>query len=263
MEVAEQACRGRRRGFQLLCLLLLAALLSGCTATRSYRASGYTVPLDRAPSIILIEPDVEVGLLTTGGMLEANAEWTAQARASLVAALEAYQSQRGYRMRRVDPRSLPPAEAALFTDYERLHGAVGSAIAQFKYGEVELPTKRDRFDWTLGPGAARLGEAAGGGTHALFLVARDSFASTGRVVMNILAAALFGGIPGGGQRFAYASLVDLRTGDIVWFNVLQSSTGDIRTAEGARSTIETLFRTMPRANAGPEPRAGRAGGGRR
>ena len=51
--------------------------------------------------------------------------------------------------------------------------------------------------------------------------------------------------PGGGQRFAYVSLVELETGDIVWFNVLSSSVGDIRNAEGARSTVDSLLREMP------------------
>jgi hypothetical protein len=250
---------GQRAGSgRLLLLLFLMLALAACTQTRSYRATGYSIPIERPASILLIEPDVEVGLVTTGGLLEPNAEWTEQARTSLLAGLQAFGAERGFSVKRIDQRLLPAGTAALFTDYERLHGAVGSAIAQYKYGSVDLPTKRDRFDWTMGPGTARLGEAAGGATHALFLVARDSFASTGRVVMNILAAALFGGVPGGGQRVAYASLVDLRTGDIVWFNVMQSDTGDMRTPEGARETIDTLFRSMPTAQ--PQPAAtGRAG----
>jgi hypothetical protein len=53
---------------------------------------------------------------------------------------------------------------------------------------------------------------------------------------------------GGSNQFAYASLVDLRTGEVVWFNVLQTGSqlpgvkfGDIRTAEGSAQMVERLL----------------------
>jgi hypothetical protein len=56
---------------------------------------------------------------------------------------------------------------------------------------------------------------------------------------------------GGGGQFAYASLVDLRTGQVVWFNVLQTGTqiaginmGDIRKPEGAATMVERLLDRM-------------------
>ena len=48
----------------------------------------------------------------------------------------------------------------------------------------------------------------------------------------------------GGSQFAYASLVDLRTGKVAWFNVLQSRIGDIRTDAGAAEMIERLLGRM-------------------
>lgn len=56
---------------------------------------------------------------------------------------------------------------------------------------------------------------------------------------------------GGGGQFAYASLVDLRTGEVVWFNVLQAGTqvaginmGDIRKPEGAAQMVDRLLGRM-------------------
>ena len=56
---------------------------------------------------------------------------------------------------------------------------------------------------------------------------------------------------GGAGQFAYASLVDLRTGKVVWFNVLQTGSqvagikfGDIRTKEGAAQMVERLLDRM-------------------
>ena len=80
------------------------------------------------------------------------------------------------------------------------------------------------------------------------MYAEDSFASTGRVVLGVLGTAgCFVGFcapMSGGRQLAYASLVDLRTGDVVWFNVLQSQLGDIRTREGADKMVERLLGRM-------------------
>ncbi len=85
--------------------------------------------------------------------------------------------------------------------------------------------------------------------YALFLHAEDSFASTGRVALQVLGVAgcLVGFCApnvGGGGQFAYASLVNLRTGEVVWFNVLQSRIGDIRTPAGAAEMVERLLGRM-------------------
>ena len=56
----------------------------------------------------------------------------------------------------------------------------------------------------------------------------------------IVAAVLLGaGVPGGSQ-VGFASVVDLKTGDIVWFNRLARPSGDLRTPEAAEETVRTL-----------------------
>jgi hypothetical protein len=139
-------------------------------------------------------------------------------------------------------------------DLERLHGAVGSSIALHKYLGAELPTKRRGIDWTLGEDAVKLGRATGM-DYALFLYAQDSIASGGRVAMQVLGiAGCFVGFcapQGGGGQTAYASLVDLKTGDVVWFNVLQTNSqlpgvtfGDLRTPAGSAQMVERLLGRM-------------------
>jgi hypothetical protein len=92
--------------------------------------------------------------------------------------------------------------------------------------------------------------------YLLFLHAEVSFASTGRVALQIVGiAGCFIGFcapnVGGGGQLAYASLVDLRTGELVWFNVLQAGTqiagvkmGDMRTEAGAAQMVERLLGRM-------------------
>lgn len=222
-------------------LIGLMMLLGACTSTRDFATPGYALPADRPVTVVLMRPDVEVSSITAGGVSEPNVEWTEAAKASLGAAISANQRARGNEVRLLGEQA--GEDARLVADYEHLHNAVASSIARFKYGVEYLPTKKGRFDWTLGPGMARIGEI-GGGDYALFLYARDSFATSGRVAIQVIGALLGGYVPGG-ERFAYASLVDIKTGDIVWFNVLASATGDIRDPEGTRETVDTLLKSMP------------------
>jgi len=48
-----------------------------------------------------------------------------------------------------------------------------------------------------------------------------------------------------GAEYGFASLVDLKTGDIVWFNVVGAGSGELRDAAGAAAAVDTLFRDMP------------------
>jgi hypothetical protein len=152
--------------------------------------------------------------------------------------------------------SLPGISAETIAELERLHGAVGNSIALHKYLGEDLPTKRRKgLDWTLGEQAVALGQRTGM-DYALFLHAEDSFASTGRVALQVLGVAgcLVGFCApniGGAGQFAYASLVDLHTGKVVWFNVLQTGSqvagikfGDIRTPDGAAVMVERLLGRM-------------------
>jgi hypothetical protein len=51
-------------------------------------------------------------------------------------------------------------------------------------------------------------------------------------------------IPQGGTQVAFVSLVDLKTGLVVWYNFLYSEVGDIRTPDGARAMVDRLLDQM-------------------
>jgi hypothetical protein len=48
------------------------------------------------------------------------------------------------------------------------------------------------------------------------------------------------------EEAAFASLVDLRTGDILWFNHLRVVRGDLRDIGGARQLAGELLSGLPR-----------------
>ena len=235
-----------------------ALALSACVQTKQYADVAFAPPQGDY-RLLVMRPDVTVGSVTTGGIVEPRADWTESARANLIAALKAQQASRGgnvFVLERRDGLAARGVDADTVAELERLHYAVGSSIALHRYSGANLPTKRGKgLDWTLGEDAVALGRKTGF-DYALFLHAEDSFASTGRVALQVLgiagcAVGFCAPNIGGGGQFAYASLVDLRTGEVVWFNVLQAGTqiaginmGDIRKPEGAAQMVERLLNRM-------------------
>ena len=252
-----------------LCLALAASVaLAGCVQTRQY-ADVEFVPPQGNYKLLVMRPDVSVGSVTAGGLVEPRADWTETARVKLLSAIRAQQAARGGNVLIMDKRtSLPGVDPEMIADIERLNYAVGNSIALHKYSGAYLPTKRGRgLDWTLGEEAVALGRRTGY-DYALFLYAEDSFASTGRVGLQVLGiAGCFIGFCaaniGGGGQFAYASLADLRTGEVVWFNVVSARSqiagikmGDIRTDAGAAQLVDRLLdRMKPGRNVRRQARA--------
>ena len=239
-----------------LFLAAVALTLPACVQTRQYADLEFQPP-EGNYKLLVMRPDVSVGSVTTGGMVEPRADWTEQARTNLITALRAQQATRGGNVLIMDRRdSLPGVDPETVAELERLHYAVGQSIALHRYSGRYLPTKRGRgLDWTLGQDAVQLGQRTGM-DYALFLYAEDSFASTGRIALQVLGVAgcVVGFCApniGGGGQFAYASLVDLKSGEVVWFNVLQAGTqiagikmGDLRTPEGAAQAVDRLLNRM-------------------
>jgi hypothetical protein len=231
---------------RIVLVTALATALAACTVTKQVADTTFHAPQGNY-KLIVLEPDISVGLLTAGGVIEPREDWTKQARTNVVQALTSQQVIHGGDVKVAADRQEVGFDPGKLSDLMWLHKAVGSSIALHKYMGAALPTKQGKFDWTLGNEAVQFGAA----THydyALFLHAQDSFESSGRAALQVaglLACAL--GVcvlPSGGQQAAFASLVDLKTGQVVWFNALSSSVGDIRTPEGAQKMVTTLLSGM-------------------
>jgi hypothetical protein len=236
-------------------VLALSIGLAGCVETRQFADVQFS-PLSGDYKLLVLRPDVTVGSLTTGGMVEPRADWTEQARSDIIEALQAQQAARGGNLTIVEHRNqLPGVTEQELADVERLNFAVDQSIVEHKYLGDTLPTKRRvGLDWTLGDDAVRLGRKTGY-DYALFLHAEDEVASKGRIALSVLGlAGCFIGFcapTSGQQQLDYASLVDLRTGEVVWFNVVTAGSqvagikfGDLRTPEGAAQMVERLLGRM-------------------
>jgi hypothetical protein len=236
----------KMKGWRVAVAAAALVLFAGCTTTRQVADAGFRPPQGNY-RLILMQPDISVGVLTAGGAIEPQEQWTNQARENVLKALVAQQAGRGGDTKVAATREEMGGDPEMVNDLMWLHKAVGRSIQLHKYSVYPLPTKKDRFDWTLGEKAVAFGDA----THydyALFLHAEDSFSSGGRVALQVAGfLTCMVGVcvaPTGGQQIAFASLVDLKTGQVVWFNVLASSVGDIRSPEGAAKMVDTLLDKM-------------------
>jgi hypothetical protein len=186
---------------------------------------------------------VQVFEITAGGMLEPKADWTAAGMANIRAALqELLQNTDDTLIAYVRPQD--PLEARADDQLVKLHDVVGGTIIGHNYRPpFKLPTKEGELDYTLGEGAKRLRERTGA-DYALFLFVRDSHASPGRVAVMVSAALVGMVLPGGVQQ-GFTSLVDLRSGDIVWCNLHMREHGDLRQPHLARDSVAALLSGLP------------------
>jgi hypothetical protein len=213
--------------------------MSGCAATNVQQIDRLSTLRDN-PRILLMPPDIKYYLLTASGVPEPNAEWTDAAQENFAQAVEDYAASIGTDLKILDKRNLSQTEI----QYEELHSAVGYTIINNYFGFAKLPSKNGEFDWSLGPDIKEIGEQHDA-DYALFVFYRDTQASGGRVAFAILAAAATGAAMNVGSESGFASLVDLNTGDVVWFNVVSAGSGELRKKEGAASAVNALFKDLP------------------
>ncbi len=223
----------------ILWALVFAPSLSA--AESRHLAPGFTA-LPKGASLLVMQPDIELFSISAGGVTEPKADWTEQAGTHIHAALQRKSADLGLKT-----LSLGDADFDELAEINSLHGAVARSIALHHMvgGSFALPTKDNKLDWSLGDAVRPIREKSGA-DYALFIWMRDSYASAERKVTMVALALLGVGVQGGLQT-GYASLVDLRTGKVLWFNRLLRGTGDLREAEAAGETVATLLAQFPDA----------------
>jgi len=230
---------------RVACAGLIALALAGCANTQNMKATSAKFDWTQTEKkIVIIEPDIVLSELTAGGMTEPRADWTQGTRKYIAAALANHLAKKSVATVPVDE---------LTDEHEiqlsKLHSAVGLSIIVHAFGPAKLPNKKDALDWTIGPGAAVLRDHYKA-DYAMFVFLRDSYATAGRqavIAGSILLCAFTGVCPNvqGGTQIAFVSLVDLRTGNIVWFKLYASAAGDVREEKQAAPFVATLLKDFP------------------
>lgn len=222
-------------------LIVVACLMAAaCTTTSTRLATAVERPAAGA-TVLLVKPDIELSLLTATGLTEPRADWTGEGAANIEEQLQRAVASSSHQFKVIDPQEAMGGRSGQLM---RLHEAVGQSIIAFDYGPFKLPNKAKTFEWTIGEGAKTLGELYDA-DYALFTYGRGTYASGGRVAAFLVASAFGVGIPLGSQQ-VFTSLVDLKTGRVIWFNVaVAGPSADMRNDEGAQSLIESVMKGAP------------------
>jgi hypothetical protein len=216
-------------------------VLAGCASNGGRETGAYVEPLPGNSRIVMMPPDIRYYLMTAGGNPELHPTWTADAESEFATAIAGLAGIRG-----IDIQVLKREDVGdEIAQYEGLHAAVGEAIIEHSLEGARLPSKEDNAvsQWTLGPGVEVIQEATGA-DYALFVHYRENQASGGRIAFAILAAAAKVVIPTSSEH-GFASLVDLRTGDVSWFAILYDDGYEIREQTGAEIVANWLLQELP------------------
>jgi hypothetical protein len=219
--------------------IALFALAGAAAAQNKNLAEGFSL-LPKNARVVIMPTDIELFSISAGGVAEPKSDWTEAATRHFRAALLDKKKSLG-----VTTIELAEKDADEVAEVNTLHAAIARAISLHHFGPsyFNLPTKAGKLDWSLGDTVRPIRDRSGA-DYVLFTWIRDSYASGERVATMILLALVGVGVPGGSQ-VGYASLVDLNTGQVVWFNRLQRASGDLREPGKAVETLNTLLDNFP------------------
>ena len=215
-------------------------VLGACTTTDVKVATNFEKPTPGA-NVLTLRPDVELSELTSVGAQQPRADWSTTARDNLTAAIKAALDAKGVKYSVLDAATVTEGRNAQLL---RLNSAVNASILLYNLNLNNLPTHTGDFNWTLGDGAKSLGDTYSS-DYALYIMARGDYSTSGRKMMFIAMAAAGVSIPLGGQGLL-VSLVDLKTGRVIWYNLAHASAdADMRTADGATSLMTDVLKSAP------------------
>jgi hypothetical protein len=228
-----------RADTRAILLVLLLAFAGAAQSQSKNLAAGFSV-LPKGAKVEIMPTDIELFSISGGGVLEPRADWTDAAARHFRSALLDKKKALGLASAELSER-----DADQLAEVNSLHAAIARSIAlhHFGIGAFNLPTKEGKLDWSLGDSVRAIREKTGA-DYALFSWVRDSYASSERVATMVVLA-LFGIGVTGGTQIGYASLVELNTGRVLWFNRLVRGSGDLREPEKAGETLNALLDQFP------------------
>lgn len=225
------------KAFKFAVLTIAALAVTGCVTAKSVDFNWQSD--DRR--VVLMPTDIQLLNMTGAGLEVPQAEWTAKAEGHFLTSLRDKLSETNSEIIESATGLGQPQEQVKLI---KLHELVGATIqTHVPGGPNALPTKSINATWSLGPSTRTLKQLYDA-DYALFVHIRDSYTSGDRAAAVFVGALL--GVPmrRGSQR-GFASLVDLSTGEVVWYNGIFRGNGDMRTLKGARETADTLLQGFP------------------
>jgi hypothetical protein len=209
-----------------LFLVAAAVTLSGCfqlhrtkPGAEDWRARTRTIGILSAVRVEEVSP---------GGVEEENVEWTAQAGRNVVKALTD-----GLRARKLKAKPLSWKDDPELDEVRLLYAEVAGAIWSFTYPPYPFPTKRNRFDYTVGPVDRILDRA---GVDVLLVAAGGGQTGADGRRLSLLS--------GRSTALLTLGLVE-RSGDVIWFDIWGGRAVDLRSEADVAETVAKLLSELP------------------
>jgi hypothetical protein len=227
--------------------LIVVTGLNGCAGTpyRAHPEAGQRLP--RIKIVALPPPDVKIYELSAGGVTELMDEWSDRGRRHVSEAIKSRLSERGqFVVKDFAPDNADPRLREKYEEVRALIDAVNEAVVLHSYHpQLSFAEKREKFRYSIGP-VPELADAVGADALA-FVSGVDHISTGGRkalMVFGALVGAATGvhGMPGAGVTRLIISVVEPRTGDVLWLNVAGGAGGtDLRDPDDVGSLAKKLL----------------------
>lgn len=222
-------------------------MLSGCqSAPPQYRANYKFVesPQLYAPhKTLVLEVDVTIKEVTVGGVEEEVPAWSKQGTNNVREALSKHFNQdKKNKIQLMETPKLTDSELENLKQNLALYRRVAYSIIDvtYSYKQQWWMHKVQKFDYTIGSGLKSLGERTGADS-AIVIIGEDKASTAGRKV-----AAFFLDSVSYGHSYLNAAFINLKTGDILWYNyVYQYKGADMREAGDTQNLVNELFNEYP------------------
>ena len=165
-------------------LAALALACAGTAAAQSKNLAPGFLSLPKGARVALMPTDIELFVISAGGVFEPKADWTEAASKHFRDALMQKNQTLG-----LSAVELAQKDADEADEINSLHGAIARAIAMHHFGNLKLPTKDGKLDWSMGESVQPIKQATSA-DYALFSFVRDSYASDERKAAMVAIAIL-------------------------------------------------------------------------
>jgi len=232
-------------------VMISLIVLAGCATARNsvHRDFAHSAEQQLPKKILLLPIEIRVHEISAGGVVEKVDDWSKQASTNARQYIRTLAASRDV-FTIVETPALNAQDRAQLEQHVALYEVVAGSADLALASPISAWRERAKdFDYTLGPGLKPLAEHSGIDA-AMILTGTDYISSAGRkaaMAMGVLLGALAGGIfiPQGGTSFVSVGVVDMRTGNLLWFASDQSATTDLRNEQDVQRILEQMFQTYP------------------
>jgi hypothetical protein len=194
--------------------------------------------------VVVLPVDVELIEVTAGGVEEEVPDWSAEASRNVAQAVSAAIKADASLQEVTMPR-LSGDLAETLEEHLALYNLVIRTATNIGWAH-----KIRHFDYSIGPGLAAL-QRKTGADAAVMVYGRDYVSTAGRkakaVAGNLPIVSIFTGPPPElGHSFIHISVVDLKTGDLLWMNSdYRKGATTLRDHEDSDRVVDAIFDWYP------------------